>query len=266
MKGNEKRSDSADDRTTTYRRSAGLAVLAVAAALALTACGGGSSSPHVASLASSSGSSTTTGSASSTTTGNGSSTTKPPKADATRFLNEWATCMHGHGDPNQPDPVMGSDKTIQINIPGDAQSLSGAVHAGTAPCNRYLTAAQRALRNGQPFPQPSLVTEVKFAECIRANGVPNYPNPSGPNGSETNFNGTGIDPNSPQVQNVTTYCTKKLDIHWAYNSALGDAGDIQVSSGGPNGGPPPNGGPNRPRPAPGGNGGAGAGSGSGTGG
>jgi hypothetical protein len=40
-----------------------------------------------------------------------------------------------------------------------------------APCNQYLTAAQMALRNGQPFPQPpSEVTEVKFAECIRANG------------------------------------------------------------------------------------------------
>ena len=250
MKRNEKRSGGADSR-----RSGGFAVLVAAAAIGLAACGGSSSSPTVASLASSTGSgngdasSTTTGSGSSTTTGSGSSTTASAHGNATRLLNEWATCMHGHGDPNQADPVIGSDKTIQIHIPQDAQSLSHAVHDGTAPCNQYLTAAQRALRNGQPFPQPpSLVTEVKFAECIRANGVPNYPNPSGPNGSETNFRGTGIDPNSPQVQNVQKYCTKKLDIHWASNSALGIAGDIEVSSGPGNG--PPGG--------PGGNGGSGA--------
>ena len=177
----------------------------------------------------------------------GSSATTVPKGNATLLLDEWATCMHSHSDPNQADPTVDSDKTIQIHIPQDAQQLSGPVHDGTAPCNQYLAAAQRALRNGQPFPQPpSEVTEVKFAECMRANGVPNYPNPSGPEGSETNFNGTGIDPNSPRVQNADKYCTHTLGIHTAYNSAQGDAGDIQVSSG-PGNGPPP---------GPGGNGGA----------
>jgi hypothetical protein len=69
---------------------------------------------------------------------------------------------------------------------------------------------------------------------------PDYPNPSGPDGSETSFNGTGIDPNSPLVQNVDRYCTTKLGIHPAYSSALGDAGEIQVESG-PGHGPPPGG-------------------------
>lgn len=246
------------------RRYGYVAVLFVVSAVALAACGG-AGTPRVASLGNGGGSSGANGSGNGSGTGSGNggangsgtsgangsgrSPSAQPKGNPTALLNQWATCMHSHGDPSQADPVIASDKTIQVHIPQDAQSLSNAVHAGTAPCNQYLTAAQRALRNGQPFPQPpSLVTEVKFAECIRANGVPNYPNPSGPNGSETNFNGTGIDPNSPQVQNADKYCTKKLDIHWAVNSALGDAGDIQVSSGPGNG--PPGG--------PGGNGGSGA--------
>jgi hypothetical protein len=45
---------------------------------------------------------------------------------------------------------------------------------------------------------------------MRTNGVPNYPYPSGPNDSETNFNGTGVDPNSPFVQNVNKVCGKKI--------------------------------------------------------
>ena len=232
------------DRTTTYRRSGGLAVLAAAAALGLAACSGGHSTPPVAALPTSTTSRTSSGSS------GGSSATTLEAGNATVLLDQWATCMHSHGDPNQADPSVDTDKSIQIHIPQDAQQLSGPVHDGTAPCNQYLTAAQMALRNGQPFPQPpSEVQEVQFAECMRANGVPNYPNPSGPNGSETNFNGTGIDPNSPLVQNADKYCTNKLGIHTAYNSAQGDAGDIQVSSG-PGNGPPPGG--------PGGNGGAGA--------
>ena len=235
-----------------YRRSGGLAVVAAGFALWLAGCGGGHGSPRVASLP-------TTTSWRGTGHGHigGSSPTTLPTGDATRLLDDWATCMHSHGDPNQADPVVGSDKTIQIwiDISGVNPELSNEVHAGTAPCNQYLTAAQMALRNGQPFPQPpSEVTEVKFAQCMRANGVPNYPNPSGPDGSETNFNGTGIDPNSPLVQNADTYCTTKLGIHTAYNSALGDAGDIQVESG-PGHGPPPG--------RPGGPGGDGGDSGSG---
>ena len=227
------------DMTTRCRRSGGLAVLAAVAALGLAGCGGGGhGSPKVASLPSTA----IVGRTSNANSG-GSSATTLPTGDATRVLDDWATCMHSHGDPNQADPVVGSDKTIQIwiDISGINPELSNEVHAGTAPCNQYLNAAQMALRNGQPFPQPpSEVTEVKFAECMRANGVPNYPNPSGPDGSETNFNGTGIDPNSPLVQKVDTYCTTKLGIHTAYNSALGDAGDIQVESG-PGNGPPPGG-------------------------
>ena len=224
--------------TTRRRRSGRVPVLAAVAALGLAGCGGGGGPPRVASLATT----TAVGRASNGHTG-GSSGATLPTGDATRLLDDWATCMHSHGDPNQADPVIGSDKSIQIwiDISGINPELSDEVHAGAAPCNHYLAAAQMALRNGQPFPQPpSEVTEVKFAGCMRANGVPNYPNPSGPDGSETNFNGTGIDPNSPHVQDVDTYCTAKLGIHTAYNSALGDAGDIQVESG-PGSGPPPGG-------------------------
>jgi hypothetical protein len=227
------------DLTTRFRRSGGLAALAAVAALGLAGCGGGPGSPKVASLSTTT---TTVGRHSNGNTGGGSVATLPT-GDATRLLDDWATCMHSHGDPDQADPVIGSDKSIQIwiDISGINPDLSEEVHGGTAPCNQYLTAAQMALRDGQPFPQPpSEVTEVKFAECMRANGVPNYPNPSGPDGSETKFNGTGIDPNSPHVQNVDTYCTAKLGIHTAYNSTLGDAGDIQVQSG-PGSGPPPGG-------------------------
>ncbi len=143
--------------------------LAVAAiALGLAACGGtGSGSPSVANV------STTT------PTQGGSTAAAAPKTNAAKSLVEWATCMRSHGDPNQPDPTIDSHRVINIAIPGSAQSLSNAVHNGTASCNEYLAAASSALRAGvKDLTPPDRASLVRYAQCMRANGVPNYPDPS----------------------------------------------------------------------------------------
>lgn len=274
MNGNEGRSDSAGgaawsthgmrrDKRRTYGRSARLAVLVAAAAIAVPACGGSSSpsaasSATVASLPPSSGN----GNGGSTATGSRSTTTAVPKGNATKLTDEWATCMHSHGDPNQADPTIDAYGVISITIPADAQQLSHAVHGGTDPCNQYMAAAQSALRAANPVaPPPDQAELLKYVNCMRANGVPKYPYATG---NEINFNGTGVDPNSPLVQSVNKLCGQKLDLPAWWVSGTGPPGDVTVSSGGPspNGGPPPAGPVNVPR----GNGGAGDNSGSGTGG
>jgi hypothetical protein len=93
---------------------------------------------------------------------------------------------------------------------------------------------------------------------MRANGVPNYPFPTG---NKTNFNGTGVDPTSPSVMSVNKVCGKKLGLPGWWIAGTGPPGDVVVSSGWPNGTPPsPNGGPSPngtpsggPRPVPSGN-------------
>jgi hypothetical protein len=49
---------------------------------------------------------------------------------------------------------------------------------------------------------------VKFAECMRANGVPNFPNPNG-QGNELGPQ-SGIDPTSPAFQNAINGPCKSL--------------------------------------------------------
>jgi hypothetical protein len=242
-----------------------LGVVVGAAAIALAACGGSSSpstatSATVASLPTSGGN----GNSGSTATGSGRSATTRPKGNPTALLDEWATCMHSHGDPNQVDPTVDAYGVINITIPTDAQDLSGAVHGGTDPCNRSVAAAQSALRAAHPVAAPPDQAEgLKYVNCMRANGVPKYPYATG---NTTNFNGTGVDPNSPFVENVNTLCGNKLRLPPWWISGTGPPGDVVVRSG-PNGGPPSNfAANNRPRPAPGGNGGAGDNSGSGAGG
>jgi hypothetical protein len=164
--------------------------------------------------------------------------------------------MQSHGDPNQAAPTIDAYGVINVTIPaGAAEQVSGAVHAGVDPCNRYMAAAQTALRAAHPVaPPPDQTEQVKYVNCMRANGVPNYPYPTG---NTSNFNGTGVDPNSPAVMRVNNLCGRKLNLPAWWIAGTGKPGEVSVSSAGigPNG--PVNGAvPNRPRPVQGGNGAA----------
>jgi hypothetical protein len=214
-------------RGRTYRRSGALAVL-LAVAIGLAACGGPSTSPsHVASLG--------------TTARNsdGDTTTTQPAGNPTELLDQWATCIRGHGDPNQVDPTIDSNKDIEITMHNVSAALSNEVHGSTGPCSNYLLAAETALRGGQPAPQaPSAAQEAAYVDCMRVNGVPNYPDPSA-NG-DTDFEGVGINPNSPTFENADKVCSKKVGMPY-YAPGFEVPGVVQVRSFNGPGTPPPGG-------------------------
>ncbi len=116
------------ERATTGRRSEGFAVLAAAAAIALGACGGGSNPPHVAKLG--------TGTSSASSRGSGaSSTTTLPTGNPAQLLDDWASCMRTHGDPNQVNPTIDANKVIEITQPaGYNNGLHGLIARNSAPC------------------------------------------------------------------------------------------------------------------------------------
>jgi hypothetical protein len=222
-----------------YRRSCVFAAFLSAVAIGLAACSGSGtpkavSSPAVASLR------TSNSGESSTTAGGGNSETSSQSRNATEPLNEWTDCMRNHGDPNQADPIVDTYGVINIHIPADAQSLSGQVHGGDGPCNSYLAAAANALRVAHPVAAPpTSIALVKYAACMRDNGVPNFPDPN-PVTGETNLNGTGVDLNSPIVENANEVCGKQIGAPAWWISGTGPPGDIVVTSG-PGNGPPPGG-------------------------
>jgi hypothetical protein len=217
--------------TATYRRFGALALLA-AAAVALAGCGG-SKAPSVANIATTSSPSAATG-----TSGSSRSATTATGKDATRLLVEWAACMRSHGDPDQTDPTVDNHYGINITIPLSApETLSNEVHDGTAPCNQYLAAASNALKAEHPAPPaPSNgATGVKYAACMRAHGVPNYPDPTG---NRTNLR--GIDMNSPFFIRANKLCGKQIGAPDWWINGWGPPGNISVSN------IPPGGLPSRP--------------------
>jgi hypothetical protein len=220
---------------TTYRRSGRVAVLAAAGVIGLTACSSGSRSPQVASLNDSHANS-------------GATTTTLPKGNPTQLLDEWASCMRAHGDPDQVDPTIDANKVIHITFPASA-SNNGPVGLGKGsndPCSAYLTAASTALRGGQPLPKPDPAKLEKFSQCMRANGIPDFPDPSNGGVALHSSPGSDLNPNNPTFQNASKLCAHRYGLP-GLGGGTPQPGSIEATAGtGPNGGP-------------GGNGGAGAG-------
>ena len=245
MKGNADHGAGGQGRrrdATGRRRDAGamaiLAVVAVLAVLALAACSGGESSApqQVASLG------TTTGAG---TPGTGSGTSADPEATAggsggsgvratiagnvTPLLNEWAACERSHGDPDQTDPTVSADGVIYIDVPQGAQP-AGDLHERTGTCSQYVAQAANELKAANPVaPPPDQGTYLKYVACMRANGVPNFPYPDG---DQTNFNGTGVDPDSPAVVRVNDLCGKKIGAPSWWINGTDTPGDIEVRTAG----------------------------------
>ena len=155
--------------------------------------------------------------------------------------------MRTHGDPNQVDPTIDANKVIEITQPaGYSNGLHGLI-AGNS-CAVYLTAASTALNGGTPLKTPDPAQEVKFAECMRANGIPDYPDPTAGNGAIHATAGSDLDPNNPTLQNASRVCDKE-DPGVSKFSDTPQPGSIDANIVG------------QPKGAPGGNGGSGANSG-----
>jgi hypothetical protein len=197
-----------------YRRWGGSAAIAAGAAIGLTACSG-TSTPHVASLGKNSGGDVA------------ASTTTVPAGRPTQLLDEWASCMRSHGDPNQLDPSVDASKVIQVTLPA---GYAGGLHGGT--CGTFLSAAQTALGGGTPPGSSNEATGLKFAQCMRANGVPDYPDPTGTSQAIRVSSGSDLNPANPTFQAASTLCTNKTGFPSKFSSGIAQPGSINVNMAG----------------------------------
>jgi hypothetical protein len=100
----------------------------------------------------------------------------------------YSGCMRSHGVPNFPDPTSGGDVAK-----GDAQEFgvsSTEYHAAQTACQHLYPATggsiQQCYATGDCPPavvQQALTLMRKYARCLRAHGVPDWPDPAiGPEG------------------------------------------------------------------------------------
>ncbi|MFZ2114113.1 MAG: hypothetical protein WAU77_10340 [Solirubrobacteraceae bacterium] len=162
--------------TTRSRRAGYSAALLLIGAL-LAGCGGGSPSGGVASLG-------THSSASRSSTSGAAGASEGHEASPASQAVAYTSCMHTHGIPNFPEP--------QVSEHGGGVSIKMAVPAGVGQ-NPKFKAAEEACRKllpgGGPGNQAPLTPAqqeqyLRAAACIRAHGVPNFPDPT--------FSGGGV--------------------------------------------------------------------------
>jgi hypothetical protein len=186
-------------RRVTPRPGRALAAAAalIAAGLLAAACGGGSRTPGVAGAGSSS-----------------TSAGKPASGGSSKGgALAYSRCMRSHGVPDFPDP----------NSNGEIQ-LEAGPGSDLLPDSARFKSAQQACKSLTPVLPPAqqrqqLAAALRFARCMRAHGVPKFPDPAPPSsgpqtgsagrgsGGGGNGRGTnGVDPNSPGFQAANRAC------------------------------------------------------------
>ncbi len=124
-----------------------------------------------------------------------------------------AQCMRGHGLPTFPDPdpsggfngsVLSTFDTSQGQA---AYAACRHLLAGGGPSVSQL---QQDLQQVQQREDELLPELLKFSQCMRSHGVPDYPDPTltgqGISMNIGSIKGAGLDPDSPQFQAAVSAC------------------------------------------------------------
>ena len=167
------------------RRRAGALAVAAAVAVLATACGGSA----------------------------------PSSASAPTYAQEiaLAQCMRGHGVPNFPDPNASGGYTLTSNgsIEGAGGSSidinSSQAQAAYGDCRHLLPGGpsisqlQQMEQQEQQRQEKALPELLKWEQCVRSHGVPNFNLGLGGQ-SPAPGNSGAVNPNSPQFQAALTAC------------------------------------------------------------
>jgi hypothetical protein len=174
-----------------------VAALALAAASVLAAgCGGGSESPGVAQIGTNAADSDTSTDGSS----NGGSEDDSDGKDPTAF----SRCMRSHGVPNFPDPD--SDGGIEVGPNSGIDPDSATFKAAERECQELLD-----IKPPTPAEQAEMQEQaLRFAECMRSHGVPDFPDPVFSAGRGKITLPKGANPNSPQFRAAQEACERLL--------------------------------------------------------
>jgi hypothetical protein len=108
--------------------------------------------------------------------------------------------MRSNGEPNFPDPKSGGGFNVSSN-PNDPQ-----LQAAQRACQTLLPGGSGEQTTGGNFTPQQLAQLLKYAQCMRAHKILNFPDPT----SKGLGSLQGIDMNSPQFQSASQTCQPLL--------------------------------------------------------
>lgn len=132
-----------------------------------------------------------------TTASGGSST-----SSAYQKALAYAQCIRAHGVPDYPDPNSQGQFIVQNGSSNTLGNVSASVRdAASKACQKLLPPSMAQGPSGAQGQRTS--DQLKFAECMRSHGEPNFPDPAS-NGSLTLP--SGMNAESPQFRNAEKAC------------------------------------------------------------
>ncbi|MGO9960454.1 MAG: hypothetical protein ACLP50_31520 [Solirubrobacteraceae bacterium] len=128
---------------------------------------------------------------------------------------KFSACMRSHGVSDFPDPTVGSNGLPSWGpIITESPAEQAAQRAAQPVCRKDLpdllhTSAEKSTAN---------TAALRYATCMRSNGVPNFPYPNGQ--GLIHFDATGaLEASSPAFQKAQTAC-KSLDNGFGEQSSV----------------------------------------------
>jgi hypothetical protein len=122
----------------------------------------------------------------------------------------YTQCVRSHGVPDYPGP----------NTSGQLQKITPSNEAQLGVSDSRFNAAQVACQRLWPYQAPTqaqqrqqLAGDVKFAQCMRSHGLPDFPDPTtGPDGPSfvISVSRDGFNPHSPQILAKARECLHVL--------------------------------------------------------
>jgi hypothetical protein len=120
----------------------------------------------------------------------------------------FAACMRANGVPNFPDSAISdSNGRVEMNIPSGIDTNSSQFQSAMQTCRKDLPNGGSSGNGSSSGSSTQAV--IKFANCMRSHGVPNFPEPNA-QGQELITGSSGINPNSPQFQSAMAACQSLL--------------------------------------------------------
>jgi hypothetical protein len=119
----------------------------------------------------------------------------------------YSQCMRSHGVPSFPDP--NSQGAIELH------ASSGGSSSSIDPNSAQYIAAQKACQKLAPGPgtpkqqSQDVAQALKYTQCLRSHGVPDFPDPTVVNG-QIEFDGKSGIGRTPQFQSAQNTCQSLL--------------------------------------------------------
>jgi hypothetical protein len=122
--------------------------------------------------------------------------------------------MREHG-VDVPDPTFDDDGNVQLEVRegGGELEQAGQIDANFRDAEKACRSHLAGVMGNGPDGKPDAEMQdkaLKFARCMRENGVANFPDPDFSEGGMVRIGGEGMDPRSPTFQQAHKACQSIL--------------------------------------------------------